>query len=150
RHPFVRSGRTIPSPRPVLCREPGAAAVKSRMPQVVAAAAQRTSRIRLGAAVTLLPLHNPTKIAEEAATANILSEGRFEFGVGRGVAYQYPCYGVPLEKSRERFEEALDFVVQAWTNEPFSFKGDRPVLRSGPNDGIIDGVKLAFRVRFLG
>ena len=90
---------------------------------VLAAAAQRTTRIRLGTAVTLLPLHNPIRIVEEAATADILSDGRLEFGVGRGVAYQYPGYGIPLEESRERFEEALDFIVQAWTNEPFSFKG---------------------------
>ena len=90
---------------------------------VLAAAAQRTTRIRLGTAVTLLPLHNPIKIAEEAATADILSNGRLEFGVGRGVAYQYPGYGIPLEESRERFEEALDFIVQAWMNEPFSFEG---------------------------
>ena len=49
---------------------------------VLAAAAQRTSRIRLGTAVTLLPLHSPIKIAEEAAIADILSDGRLEFGVG--------------------------------------------------------------------
>src|SRR6266478_9694812 len=61
---------------------------------VLAAAGQRTERIRLGTAVTLLPLHNPVKIAEEAATADILSEGRLEFGVGRGVLYQYPGYGI--------------------------------------------------------
>ena len=90
---------------------------------VVAAAAQRTTRIRLGTAVTLLPLHNPIKIAEEAATADILSDGRLEFGVGRGVAYQYRGYGIPLEESRERFEEALDFIIQAWTDESFSFDG---------------------------
>src|SRR5882672_2457321 len=83
---------------------------------VLAAAAQRTTRIRLGTAVTLLPLHNPVKIAEQAATTDILSNGRLEFGVGRGVAYQYPGYGIPLEESRERFEEALDFILQAWTN----------------------------------
>src|SRR5438128_1985580 len=50
---------------------------------VLAAAGQRTSRIRLGTAVTLLPMHNPVKIAEEAAIADILSNGRLEFGVGR-------------------------------------------------------------------
>src|SRR5271166_1922658 len=90
---------------------------------VLAAAAQRTSRIRLGTAVTLLPLHNPIKIAEQAATADILSDGRLEFGVGRGVAYQYRGYGIPQEESRERFEEALDFILQAWTNETISFEG---------------------------
>jgi alkanesulfonate monooxygenase SsuD/methylene tetrahydromethanopterin reductase-like flavin-dependent oxidoreductase (luciferase family) len=90
---------------------------------VLAAAAQRTSRIRLGTAVTLLPLHNLIKIAEQAATADILSDGRLEFGVGRGVAYQYRGYGIPQEESRERFEEALDFILQAWTNETISFEG---------------------------
>jgi alkanesulfonate monooxygenase SsuD/methylene tetrahydromethanopterin reductase-like flavin-dependent oxidoreductase (luciferase family) len=90
---------------------------------VLAAAAQRTTRIRLGTAVTLLPLHNPIKIAEEAATADILSDGRLEFGVGRGVLYQYPGYGIPPEESRERFEEALDFILRAWNNESFSFDG---------------------------
>jgi len=73
--------------------------------------------------VTLLPLHNPIKIAEEAATADILSDGRLEFGVGRGVAYQYRGFGIPQEESRERFEEALDFMLQAWSNESFSFEG---------------------------
>jgi alkanesulfonate monooxygenase SsuD/methylene tetrahydromethanopterin reductase-like flavin-dependent oxidoreductase (luciferase family) len=91
---------------------------------VLAAAAQRTTRIRLGTAVTLLPLHNPVKIAEEAATADILSDGRLEFGVGRGTApLHYAGYGIPQEESRERFEEALDFILRGWTNETFSFEG---------------------------
>lgn len=90
---------------------------------VLAAAAQRTTRIRLGTAVTLLPLHNPVKIAEEAATADILSNGRIEFGVGRGVPYQYAGYEIPQEESRERFDEALDFILRAWTSETFSFEG---------------------------
>jgi alkanesulfonate monooxygenase SsuD/methylene tetrahydromethanopterin reductase-like flavin-dependent oxidoreductase (luciferase family) len=91
---------------------------------VLAAAAQRTRRIRLGTAVTLLPLHNPVKIAEEAATADILSDGRLEFGVGRGTApLHYRGYNLPQEESRERFEEALEFILQAWTNAPFSYQG---------------------------
>jgi alkanesulfonate monooxygenase SsuD/methylene tetrahydromethanopterin reductase-like flavin-dependent oxidoreductase (luciferase family) len=91
---------------------------------VLAAAAQRTTRIRLGTAVTLLPLHNPVKIAEEAAVADILSTGRLEFGVGRGTApIHYAGYDVAQEESRERFEEALDFIVQAWTQPQFSFQG---------------------------
>src|SRR6266705_5021037 len=91
---------------------------------VLAAAAQRTSRIRLGTAVTLLPLHSPIKIAEEAAIADILSNGRLEFGVGRGTApVHYAGYDIPQEESRERFEEALDFILQAWTQKHFSSHG---------------------------
>ena len=91
---------------------------------MLAAAAQRTTRIRLGTAVTLLPLHNPVKIAEEAAIADILSDGRLEFGVGRGTApVHYAGYDIPQEESRDRFEEALDFIIQAWTKERFSFQG---------------------------
>lgn len=91
---------------------------------VLAAAAQRTSRIRLGTAVTLLPLHSPVKIAEEAATADILSGGRLEFGVGRGTApIHYVGYNVPQEESRERFEEALTVILQAWTQERLSYEG---------------------------
>jgi alkanesulfonate monooxygenase SsuD/methylene tetrahydromethanopterin reductase-like flavin-dependent oxidoreductase (luciferase family) len=89
----------------------------------LAAAAQRTRRIRLGTAVTLLPLHSPIKIAEEAAICDILSDGRLEFGVGRGIARHYPSYGIPPEESRGRFDEALDFILAAWTSETFSFTG---------------------------
>jgi len=74
--------------------------------------------------VTLLPLHNPVKIAEEAAIVDLLSNGRLEFGVGRGTApLHYEGYAVPMEESRERFDEALDFIIGAWTSEPFSFEG---------------------------
>lgn len=91
---------------------------------VLAAAAQRTQRIRLGTAVTLLPLHSPVKIAEEAATADILSGGRLEFGVGRGTApIHYVGYNVPQEESRERFEEALEVILAAWTSERLSYQG---------------------------
>ena len=88
---------------------------------VLAAAAQRTRRIRLGTAVTLLPLHNPVKIAEEAAITDILSDGRLELGCGRGTApLHYEGYAIPQEESRERFEEALDFILKAWTNDTFT------------------------------
>src|SRR6476619_212382 len=90
----------------------------------LAAAAQRTKRIRLGTAVTLLPLHSPVKIAEEAATADILSGGRLELGVGRGTApVHYVGYNVPQEESRERFEEALDVMLKAWTEDRLTYSG---------------------------
>ncbi|HKA55938.1 MAG TPA: LLM class flavin-dependent oxidoreductase, partial [Candidatus Binatia bacterium] len=91
---------------------------------VLAAAAQRTQRIRLGTAVTLLPLHNPLKIAEEAATVDILSGGRLELGVGRGAApSMFAAYNVPIAESRERFEEAVEVIRQAWTSERLSYQG---------------------------
>jgi len=91
---------------------------------VLAAAAQRTQRIRLGTAVTLLPLHSPLKIAEDAATVDILSGGRLELGVGRGAApSMFAPYNVPIEESRERFEESLAVIRQAWTSDRLTFEG---------------------------
>ena len=91
---------------------------------ILAAAAQRTQRIRLGTAVTLLPLHNPVKMAEDAATLDVLSGGRLEFGVGRGAAPIYFAgYNVPQEETRERFEESLEIILQAWTSERLSYQG---------------------------
>jgi alkanesulfonate monooxygenase SsuD/methylene tetrahydromethanopterin reductase-like flavin-dependent oxidoreductase (luciferase family) len=91
---------------------------------ILAAAAQRTQRIRLGTAVTLLPLHNPVKMAEDAATLDVLSGGRLEFGVGRGAAPIYFAgYNVSQEESRERFEESLEVILQAWTSERLSYQG---------------------------
>ena len=88
------------------------------------AAAERTERIRLGVAVSLLPLHNPITIAEELATLDVVSNGRAEFGVGRGATpYHYQGYNIPQQDNRERFLESLDFIIKAWTNEEFSVKG---------------------------
>ena len=91
---------------------------------ILAAAAQRTQRIRLGTAVTLLPLHNPVKMAEDAATLDVLSGGRLEFGVGRGAAPVYfSGYNVPQQETRERFEESLAIILRAWTSERLSYHG---------------------------
>ena len=76
---------------------------------VVPVIAQRTRRIRIGTAVTLLPLHHPLSLAEQAATADLLSGGRLEFGVGRGsIPTHFHGFGVPLEENRGRFDEALE------------------------------------------
>jgi alkanesulfonate monooxygenase SsuD/methylene tetrahydromethanopterin reductase-like flavin-dependent oxidoreductase (luciferase family) len=86
--------------------------------------AQRTRRIRIGTAVTLLPLHHPLSCAEQAATADLLSGGRLEFGVGRGsIPSQFHGFRVPVAENRARFDEALDIIRLAWTRERFSYAG---------------------------
>lgn len=93
--------------------------------QVASAIAARTRRIRIGTAVQVLPLNHPLRIAEEVATVDHISEGRFEFGIGRsGVVRTYDTYGVPYAESQARFLEALDIVRQAWKGEPFSHRGE--------------------------
>ena len=91
---------------------------------VAAAAAQRTQRIRLGMAVSLLPLSDPIRSAEEAATVDILSDGRLVFGVGRGTnPLHYGGFNIPMNESRDRFSEALDIITQAWTAERVTYEG---------------------------
>jgi alkanesulfonate monooxygenase SsuD/methylene tetrahydromethanopterin reductase-like flavin-dependent oxidoreductase (luciferase family) len=90
----------------------------------VPAIAQRTTRIRVGTAVTLLPLHHPLACAEQAATADILSGGRLEFGVGRGsIPTQFHGFRVPVSENRARFAECLDIIRLAWTKDRFSYDG---------------------------
>ena len=92
--------------------------------QVASAIAARTRRLHIGTAVQVLPLNHPLRIAEEVATIDHISEGRFEFGVGRsGVVRSYDTYGVPYGESQARFREALEIIRQAWTGEPFSYAG---------------------------
>ena len=91
---------------------------------VVPVIAQRTKRIRIGTAVTLLPLHHPLSCAEQAATADLLSGGRLEFGVGRGsIPSQFHGFRVAVSENRARFDEALEIIRLAWTKERFSFRG---------------------------
>ena len=94
-------------------------------PLVLAAAiAERTRRMKIGTAVQVLPLCHPLRLAEEVATVDQISEGRFIFGVGRsGFARTYEAYGVPYAESRERFAETLEIVKLAWTEERFSYRG---------------------------
>ena len=91
---------------------------------VCAAAAQRTKRIRLGVAVNLLPLHHPIRLAEDLAELDLLSNGRVDFGVGRGFQTDhYQGFDVPMKESRERMVEILEMVVKAWTQERLTFEG---------------------------
>ena len=98
------------------------------VPLVLASAiAARTTRLRIGTGVSVLPLCHPIRIAEEAATVDQVSRGRLDFGVGRsGFARAYAGYGIPYNESRERFQESLEIILKAWNNERFSTPG--PIL----------------------
>jgi alkanesulfonate monooxygenase SsuD/methylene tetrahydromethanopterin reductase-like flavin-dependent oxidoreductase (luciferase family) len=86
--------------------------------------AARTRRIRVGLAVQVLPLAHPLRIAEEAATIDQISEGRFDFGIGRsGSPRAYDVLGVPYGESQARFEECLQIIRQAWRGERFGYHG---------------------------
>jgi alkanesulfonate monooxygenase SsuD/methylene tetrahydromethanopterin reductase-like flavin-dependent oxidoreductase (luciferase family) len=108
-------------------RRSGSGAVPSiaSAPLLLASAfAARTARLRLGIAVSVLPLAHPIRLAEEVATLDQISGGRFDFGVGRsGFATVYAGYGVAYDESRERFQECLDILRLAWTQETFSYSG---------------------------
>ncbi|WP_181778774.1 LLM class flavin-dependent oxidoreductase [Pseudonocardia pini] len=116
-------------------------------PQIFAAAAARaTERIRIGAAVSVLPFANPVRVAEDWAMVDVLSNGRLDLGVGRG--YQPPEYAMlglterqPV--SRKVFRESLDILIGLYENETFSYQGEfysiedvsitpRPVQRPRP------------------
>ena len=92
---------------------------------ILSAIAARTQSIRIGTAVLLLPLANPIRVAEEIATLDQISDGRVEFGVGRGTFPNvHEGFGVPFEESRGRFEEGMEIIIKAWTTDTFSFEGD--------------------------
>jgi len=97
---------------------------------LLAAASQRTKTIRLGTAVRLLPLNDPIHTAESFASIDILSNGRLEFGVGRGVSevefeiWKQPSpYGETAAANKELFLEYCDLVRKCWTEENVTFHG---------------------------
>lgn len=114
-------------------------------PLIVASAiAARTSRLKVGTSVILLPLHHPVQIAEDAATLDIVSHGRLVLGLGLG--YQpadFAMFGVPQQERVGRFAESMEIIRKCWTGEKFSFQGKyfqlndiqmlpRPVQRPAP------------------
>ena len=93
---------------------------------VLAYLAGVTTSIRLGTAVAVLPFHNPIQLAEEAATVDLLSDGRLEFGIGRGYQWgEFHRFQIPMDEASRRFEEALSVITKAWTaTEPFDHQGE--------------------------
>jgi alkanesulfonate monooxygenase SsuD/methylene tetrahydromethanopterin reductase-like flavin-dependent oxidoreductase (luciferase family) len=91
---------------------------------VLAAAAARTARIRLGQAIIPLPLHHPVHVAERVATLDVLCGGRLEVGVGRGFSpREYAVFGADMASSRELVEEGLEVLVQSFARTPVTYSG---------------------------
>ncbi len=114
-------------------------------PLIVATAiAARTTHLKVGTSVILLPLYHPIHVAEDVATLDIISHGRAVLGVGLG--YQdadFTMFGVPRTERVGRFEESIAIIRQCWRGEGFSFAGTyyqidnvqmspRPVQRPAP------------------
>ena len=87
--------------------------------------AAKTKTLRLGTAVLVLPWHNPVLIAEQAATIDLLSGGRLDFGVGKGYRHnEFAGFCVPIEEADARFNESLDVIITSWTSKQrFSHHG---------------------------
>ena len=87
--------------------------------------AARTTKMRLGTAVVVLPWHNPALLAEQVATLDLVSNGRFDFGIGKGYRpTEFSGFQLPIEEATERFEETVAFLKQAWsTDGRFSHHG---------------------------
>lgn len=91
---------------------------------IAAAAAQRTSRIAIGTAVSLLPLHDPIRLAEETAMLDQLSRGRLRLGVGRGsIPQHFAGFGLDVQERSSRFSETLAVMRQAWGPDPVRHAG---------------------------
>lgn len=89
---------------------------------LLAAAAARTSRLRLGTTSYLLPIRHPVQVAEEIAVLDRLSNGRTILGVGRGFRPAlFETFGVPSAEKRQRFEAALETILRAWRGEAVAY-----------------------------
>ena len=97
----------------------------SATPMLLGALAMRTTTLRLGTAVLVLPWHNPVLLAEQVATLDLISGGRFDFGIGKGYRHsEFKGFQVAPEEAEARFEEAIEVMTRAWTTrERFSHRG---------------------------
>ena len=92
---------------------------------LAAAISQRTTRMRIGTAIMVLPFQHPLRLAEDAALVDNLSGGRLMLGLGRG--YQPPefhGFGIPQENSTDMFNEGFDILKKALSGEKFTYNGD--------------------------
>ena len=97
---------------------------------LAAGIATRTSRIRIGTFILILPFQHALRVAEDAATVDILSNGRLDLGVGKGYRVkEFTGFGIPRDQREALLEEGLEVIRRAWTEESFSFEGKFYQLR---------------------
>ena len=113
-------------------------------PVLAAFLAARTTRLRFGMGVSLLPLHHPIDLAEQLAVLDVVSGGRLDVGIGRGGTLQdYQTFQSDREDARARVEEGIALLQRSWSGAPFDFQGrfhsaegvhvrPRPVQRPHP------------------
>jgi alkanesulfonate monooxygenase SsuD/methylene tetrahydromethanopterin reductase-like flavin-dependent oxidoreductase (luciferase family) len=90
---------------------------------VTAALARRTERLRFGNLISVLPLYDPIRLAEECAMLDIMTGGRLNVGLGRGVPKDDMKHRLDREAAQARFDEGIEILMKAWTGETFSFSG---------------------------
>src|SRR5215510_8040600 len=101
-------------------------------PMIMAAIAQRTKKIRLGPAVSVLPFHHPLIVAEEYALADNLCGGRLNFAIGSGFSpVEYKTFGMTMEEARERYWESFELILKAWRQDEFSHSGKYYQIENG-------------------
>jgi alkanesulfonate monooxygenase SsuD/methylene tetrahydromethanopterin reductase-like flavin-dependent oxidoreductase (luciferase family) len=98
---------------------------------IAGAIAGMTSRVRIGTFLLLLPLHNAVRVAEDAATVDIIANGRFDLGLGQGYSpSEFEGYGIPRKERASRMEEGIEVIRGMWTQDPFSYQGKHYNLKN--------------------
>lgn len=90
---------------------------------IIAALAHRTRRLRLGNLVSVLPLYDPMRLAEECGMLDILTQGRLNVGLGRGVPRDDLKHGLDRDTAQARFEEGIEILKRCWTEGTFNYSG---------------------------
>jgi len=90
---------------------------------MIAALARRTERLRFGNLVSVLPLYDPIRLAEECSMLDIMTGGRLNIGLGRGVPKDDMKHRLDRDTAQARFEEGIEILMRAWTGETFSYAG---------------------------
>ena len=90
---------------------------------IIANLAPRTKRLRMGNLVSVLPLYDPMRFAEECGMLDILTNGRLNIGLGRGVPKDDIKHRLDRDTAQARFEEGIEILMRAWTGETFSYSG---------------------------